>query len=494
MTSYRYDKAGRLIGMTRPNGTSCILTLNKDGETRRRTDANGTSLISAFEYTRDNAGQITEEVVRPAPHGYPQIFGSGTYDADNRLITWDGGAVSSDADGNMTQLPGLNCVYNSRNQMSYCENVTFLHDAEGQRVGFTMTSLATKYTIDTNAALSRLLITEVPGGTQTYYVYGLGLLYEVNGVGTGSETTKTHHYNEVGSTVARTNDAGAVIGRVEYTAYGSMTYSEGDMSTPFLYNGAFGVMTGGNGLLYMRARYYSPKLMRFLNPDPIGFSGGTNWFAYADGNPISKLDPFGLWTWKQTWGVVKMIGGIAEAAVGASVGVAASWTGVGAVAGGAVALHGLDTIQAGFRQAVSGEDVDTGTSLAIQSAGVSRRNANLIDAGLGLASGGAGIFNGVAKTAQIVKLPEAAGMTTVQALQAWDKGSRALNTADFLALGGTATNALQKAAAMEKIVLTTTPIESFVKSLQLWNTGLTPLADIGMGAAVIGESAARLMK
>jgi hypothetical protein len=32
----------------------------------------------------------------------------------------------------------------------------------------------------------------------------------------------------------------------------------------------------------------------FLNADPSGFSGGPNWFAYADGNPISKSDPFGL--------------------------------------------------------------------------------------------------------------------------------------------------------------------------------------------------------
>ncbi len=69
------------------------------------------------------------------------------------------------------------------------------------------------------------------------------------------------------------------------------------MATPFLYNGKYGVMTDPNGLLHMRARYYSPYLMRFLNPDPIGFSGGSNWFAYADGNPISANDPFGLWSW-----------------------------------------------------------------------------------------------------------------------------------------------------------------------------------------------------
>ena len=43
-----------------------------------------------------------------------------------------------------------------------------------------------------------------------------------------------------------------------------------------------------------RARYYNPYLCRFLNPDPSGFGGGLNFYAYANGNPISYLDPFGL--------------------------------------------------------------------------------------------------------------------------------------------------------------------------------------------------------
>ena len=44
----------------------------------------------------------------------------------------------------------------------------------------------------------------------------------------------------------------------------------------------------------MRARFYNPYLCRFLNADPSGFSGGLNHYAYADGNPVSMIDPFGL--------------------------------------------------------------------------------------------------------------------------------------------------------------------------------------------------------
>jgi RHS repeat-associated protein len=138
------------------------------------------------------------------------------------------------------------------------------------------------------AADANTLLTE--HSTRNTSSDGLGLLCEVN----QAEQTKTYHYDQVGSTILRTDDSGTVIGKAEYSAYGIRFWQQGDMATPFLYNGQWGVTTENNGLLHMRARYYSPYLMRFLNADPIGFSGGSNWFVYADGNPISMSDPFGL--------------------------------------------------------------------------------------------------------------------------------------------------------------------------------------------------------
>jgi hypothetical protein len=150
----------------------------------------------------------------------------------------------------------------------------------------------------------------------------------------------------------------------------------------------------------MRARYYNPLLMRFINADPIGFAGGSNWYAYAGNNPLLFLDPTGLWSWSQTWGVLKAIGGAIELGVGVAAGVATSWTGIGAVAGAAATVHGADTFQAGIRQAYSGKSVDTFTSQGMQAVGVPPNVANVADAGVGMAlTMGATAAIGATKTA-----------------------------------------------------------------------------------------------
>ena len=50
----------------------------------------------------------------------------------------------------------------------------------------------------------------------------------------------------------------------------------------------------GTGLYYFKARVYAPSLGRFLEPDPIGFAGGLNLYAYVGGDPINFTDPTGL--------------------------------------------------------------------------------------------------------------------------------------------------------------------------------------------------------
>jgi len=44
----------------------------------------------------------------------------------------------------------------------------------------------------------------------------------------------------------------------------------------------------------MGQRWYDSSTGRFISQDPIGFNGGLNLYEYADGNPVSRIDPSGL--------------------------------------------------------------------------------------------------------------------------------------------------------------------------------------------------------
>jgi RHS repeat-associated protein len=80
------------------------------------------------------------------------------------------------------------------------------------------------------------------------------------------------------------------------------------------------------GLYYYRARYYDPKIGRFLSEDPIGFGGGVNFYAYVLNNPTNNTDPFGLLTQQQSICLSTFIlaGGMAGGGLGAAAGAAAT--------------------------------------------------------------------------------------------------------------------------------------------------------------------------
>jgi len=69
--------------------------------------------------------------------------------------------------------------------------------------------------INTQPALSQVLVKKAADGTETYYVYGLGLI----GQETGGEYT-SYHFDYQGSTVALTDETGTVVERFLYSPYG----------------------------------------------------------------------------------------------------------------------------------------------------------------------------------------------------------------------------------------------------------------------------------
>jgi RHS repeat-associated protein len=95
-----------------------------------------------------------------------------------------------------------------------------------------------------------------------------------------------------GSTVALTDAAGAVSTEYTYDPFGETARSGAASAHAGQYTGRENDRTG---LYYYRARYYSPKLQRFISEDPLGFGGGdVNLYAYVGNDPVRFSDPLGL--------------------------------------------------------------------------------------------------------------------------------------------------------------------------------------------------------
>jgi len=299
VTAYEYDANGRLVKTSRPDGSILTLSYDTAGQLlqQKDVDKNG-NIIVQYDFTYDAAGNVKTEqsVTEPKPFTLPNK--TMTYSGDNRLATYNGKPVEYDTDGNMIKGPlagGLdNYTYDARNRLTSAGNTSYIYDAENNRISVTDSVYQDSYVINPQAPLSQVLIKTDAQGEQTFYIYGLGLIGQEDCTG----VYRTYHFDRRGSTVAITDIDGNVTDRFQYGPYGELVYRDGITHTPFLYNGRDGVMTDSNGLYYMRARYYSPEIKRFINRDVLTGSidngQSLNRYAYVDGRPVSFVDPFGL--------------------------------------------------------------------------------------------------------------------------------------------------------------------------------------------------------
>ena len=185
------------------------------------------------------------------------------HDTNNRLISWGGNTVCYDLDGNMLSNGSLSCTYDSANRLVSAGAHTYTYNAEDVRIRNLCADEDTTYTYSTNAKLSMLLM-KTTNGVVTKYVYGKGLIgEEVSGA------FKTYRFDCRGSTIAITDTSGNITDTFAYDTYGKLLSRTGTNKVIFGYNGRDGVVTDDNGLIYMRARYYSPAMKRFINADVV---------------------------------------------------------------------------------------------------------------------------------------------------------------------------------------------------------------------------------
>ncbi len=315
--SYAYDEKGRLLSTVDrlPNGAVLLhyeYTYDALGRLIEEKDLAKSQKVC---YTYDRLDRLTEFKRINTATGERLWWDTFPYDAagnlsnvgqcdqNNRLVYYSLGNVPYDADGNMLAIPRGGATphtfaYDSANRLISTMGCAYTYNAEGNRIRLQRTENGTDYdttyVYDTNAPLPRLL-EKTTNGITTCYAYGHGLLAEEkSGV---LWQYKRYHFDRRGSTVALTQDM-TVTDTLTYNAYGRLLSHTGDSFVIFGYNGRDGVITDANGLLYMRARYYSPVIRRFVNADiihgDIANSVTLNRYAYANGNPAMNVDPTGL--------------------------------------------------------------------------------------------------------------------------------------------------------------------------------------------------------
>ncbi|MGE6574291.1 RHS repeat-associated core domain-containing protein [Paenibacillus xylanexedens] len=338
LTRYCYDASGKLIDTRRPNGSQEQREYDVAGQLTRLTDTSGQGIrLQQFKYeyspsglllkeenkqytydtlkrlrsgaepgrivhyTYDPSGNLTSEQVGTSETEFTSISPTQHlhYTWDNRLQRVGDYPVEMDANGNLLYATDGNTAsayeYDARNRLVKAGKLKYRYNPQGDRIEIAQRGQVTRYVIDDAHELSRVLMEmDGEGNVKARHVYGLGLIGREDADG----TYFSYHYDLRGSTTLLTDERNQVTDRYTYGLYGELEQHEGLTQQPFAYNGRDGVMTDANGLYYMRARYYDPKLKRFLNRDVIRGEiqdGQTfNRYAYVNGNPVSYIDPLGL--------------------------------------------------------------------------------------------------------------------------------------------------------------------------------------------------------
>jgi RHS repeat-associated protein len=293
-----YNSTGRLVSETRSNGVISAFSYDAAGQLVGLSHKKGTSVIADLTYTRNAAGLITGEAGNlPLTGAVTNATETGTYNAADGVLTWNGSNYTNDADGNLTGVSGVktfSAIYDNENRPTSVTaagtTTTYQYDGLGNRVQAQSAGATRNFHHDPWGRL--LFETSASGAVTANYIYAGGRLVAS---GTSAGGYYFYHQDKTGNTLALTNSAGTVAAAYAYSPYGAVLNKSGSATTPFTYVGAYGVMSEGNDLYFMKNRYYDAGTGRFIQRDPIGFAGGpANLYEYVGGNPVDRVDPLGL--------------------------------------------------------------------------------------------------------------------------------------------------------------------------------------------------------
>jgi RHS repeat-associated protein len=331
---------GLLTGTTL-DAVSTSQDYNGFGEMETFTVARNEMDIFNTQFTRDAKGRITEKV--EIIEGTTTTYGY-VYDDAGRLVevTENGATISQytyDDNGNrLSRTAGgatISGTYDAQDRMIGYDGATYEYTANGELLRKTEGSQVTAYNYD---VLGNLMAVDLPDGRMIEY------LIDGNNRRIGKKIDSTlvqgFLYQDSLNPIAELDASGSVVSRFvygsranvpDYMVKGGVTYriiadhlgsprlvvdtATGDIIQRMNYDEFGNVLTDTNpgfqpfgfagghydvdtGLVRFGARDYDPQTGRWTAKDPILFAGGdTNLFGYVQNDPVNFVDPMGLERW-----------------------------------------------------------------------------------------------------------------------------------------------------------------------------------------------------
>lgn len=268
-TRYKYDALYRLIEVVYPDGETVTYEYDVTGN---RIVMNSTK-NGVTRYTYNSLGQLTQLEGSKETESF-------SYDVNGNMVERkkkSGAAVRYSWDYE-NLLVGVN---------DGTTKVAFGYDGDGRRLIKTVNGQTTKY-VQQGSALSQVLM-QVTSAQTTRSLLGLPRIGESN-----SQATTFYLEDGLGSVVGITDTSGTLKGVTEYDAFGAPRTSP---SLPASFGFTGEQFDTEIGLLFLRARYYDPKIGRFISADPFPPSAlnpqTLNRYIYVEDNPVNLVDPSG---------------------------------------------------------------------------------------------------------------------------------------------------------------------------------------------------------
>jgi RHS repeat-associated protein len=281
----QYDNGGNITHITDsinyPGGISRTRSYVYD-DLDRLIEADSPAYSGKLLYQYDKIGNMTYN----CKYGYYYYDDPNHVHAVTTIKKTDGTLVNSysyDPNGNMYAGAGRGLTYDYDNRPTHITAngviVDSVYDANGQRVKKSASGSTTIYIGQTYECT----------GTQCtkYIISGTQIIAQISAAG-----TYYYHSDHLGSSSIITNASGSKAEDIFYYPYGETQTNSGSVNVKYKYTGK--EFDGEDGLYYYGARYYDPKLARFISADtivPLPFYPiSLNRYAYAYNNPIILKD------------------------------------------------------------------------------------------------------------------------------------------------------------------------------------------------------------